>query len=156
MMSAIVIVAMAGTAAVTYAITRNGQPTAPVTPTSQPSTSAQTPHYSPAEQAAAKAHVCKVFDDSTKGQQGQGGLREGAQANLPLVVRKLNSLMAVQTALSPATPPDVTAGAKKYIETNLDLTTAATGTVSVDEVNRLTTVANDATYALADLCGLSH
>jgi hypothetical protein len=146
---------VAGTAAVTYAITRNGSTPAP-TATASPPPLTTPPQYSAADRAAAKQQLCQAFDASTRGQQGQGGLREAGQANLPLVVRKLNSVVAVQNSLSPATPADVTARAKKYIEANLDLTTAATGSASVDEVNRLTAVANDATYALADVCGLPH
>ena len=68
----------------------------------------------------------------------------------------MNSVSAVEHALSPATPPDVTDAARRFVRANLELTTAATGLVPIDEVIRLNATANQATYALADVCGLPH
>ena len=90
------------------------------------------------------------------GQQGQGGVRVNGEANLPLMLRSLNSVVAVQNALTPATPPEVAGAARNYVDAALQLTTAATGTTPLDEVNRLNHTANDATYAFADVCGLPH
>jgi hypothetical protein len=79
------------------------------------------------------------------------------ELNLPLVLRAVNSIVAVEDALPAATPPEVTAAAaRKYIDTNLDLTTAALRNVSVEEGNHLNDVANNAMYEFADVCRLSH
>jgi hypothetical protein len=75
---------------------------------------------------------------------------------MPLTLRTVNSVVAIQNALSPATPPDVAAAAKKYIDANLDLTTAAMGNVSTDEGNRLNDIANSAADALTNACGIPH
>jgi len=152
-----VVAAIAGTAAVTYTLTRS-ETTAPPPPTpASPTPTAQAPQYSAEEQAAAKQAVCKVFDDSTRGQQGQGGLRgPNGEINVAMMLRRLNSVVAVQNALKPATPPEVTAAARKYIRTSLDLTTAATGAASTDDGNQLNDIANTAIFAFADVCGLSH
>lgn len=151
--STVVVAAMAGTAAVTYAVSHNNSPSA----ASQPAAPApQQPQYSATEQAAAKQQVCQTFDQSARGQQGQGGMRVNGQVNVPIVLRTVNSVVAVQNALTPATPPDVAAAAKKYIQTSLDLTSAAFGNASIDDLNRLNDIGNTATYAFADVCGLSH
>lgn len=145
---ALLIAAIAATAAITYAVARNtNAPTATTPPA---------PQFSAAEQNAAKEQVCQVFDVSTQGQKGQGGVRINGEANLPLMVRSLNSAVAVQNALTPATPRDVTDAAHQYIDANLKLTTAATGTTPIEEVNRLNGLANTATFAFADVCGLPH
>jgi hypothetical protein len=151
--SAVVLAAMAGTAAVTYAVAHNtttGPGSAP-----SPAPTAQ-PQYSAADQAAAKQQVCQAFEASARGEQGQGGVRVNGDLNVPLVLRTLNSVVAVQNALLPATPPDVAAAAKKYMQTSVDLTTAAMGNAPIDEVTRLNDVGNTATYAFADVCGLPH
>lgn len=153
--AAVVLVLMAGTAAVTYALTRNGQTTATTTPAPS-SPSAQPPQYSAADQQSAKDNLCRIFDISVRGEKGQGGLRINGQTNLPVVLRTVNSAVAVQNALTPAAPPEVAAAARKYVNSTLELTTAAMGSPSVDEVNRLTAESNDAEYALADVCGLPH
>jgi hypothetical protein len=72
------------------------------------------------------------------------------------MIRNMNSVAAVQNALVPATPPEVAAAAKKYIDAALDLTTAAAGSASVDEGNRLNDISNNAIDAFADVCGLPH
>lgn len=137
---------------VTYAVTRTdsaasaAQPSAATPPTAQ---------FSAAEANTAKQNLCQTFDVSVRGQQGQGGLRvAGGGVNVPVTLRALNSATAVQTALVPATPPDVAAAAKRYVSTTLDVTTAAMGNTPTSEVNRLTDVNNDALFALIDVCGL--
>ena len=57
-MSAVVLAAMAGTAAVTYAVAHNTSTPAPATPASPPTPTTQPPQYSAADQAAAKERVC--------------------------------------------------------------------------------------------------
>lgn len=147
----VLVAVIAATATVTYAVTRNTA--SPVSTPPEP-TVPETPRYGAAEQAAAKERVCKVFDLSVSGQKGQGGMRVNGELNVPLVVRTVNSVVAVQNALTPATPPDVVAVAKRYIDTSLDLTTAATGNVSVEEGNRLNDIANAAIFDFDDACGL--
>lgn len=146
----LMIVAVAATAAITYAIARDT-----TTPSAaQPNPTPTAPQFTASQQADAKQHLCNVFDASARGQKGQGGVVVNGEVNLPLVVRSVNSAVAVQNALAPAVPGDVGTAARTYIDTSLELTTAATGNASLDEVNRLTTSSNDATYALADACGL--
>ncbi|WP_219818734.1 hypothetical protein [Mycobacterium kansasii] len=129
-------------------------------PTAQPSAAPPTsmppaPQYNPADVAAAKAQLCQVFDVSVRGQEGQGGVRvAGGGVNTPIVLRALNSALAVQNMLVPAVPPDVALATRKYIQTTLDQTTAAMGNTPTSEVNRLTDVRNDAINALVDACGL--
>jgi hypothetical protein len=143
----VLIAVIAATAAVTYAVARNtNAPNATAPPA--------TPAFSEADQAAAKQTVCQVFDVSVRGQQDQGGVRLNGQPNLPLMLRSLNSVVAVQNALIPAVPQDVATAARRYIDANLKLTTAATGITPIEDVNRLNAAANDATFAFADACGL--
>ena len=150
----LLIAAIAATAAITYAVARNTNAPNATPPPAAPT--AQAPQFSTAEQNAAKQQLCQVFDISTQGQQGQGGVRINGEANLPLMLRSLNSAVAVQNALMPATPGDVAEAARNYVDARLQLTTAATGTTDIQEVNRLNGAANEATYALADVCGLPH
>jgi hypothetical protein len=96
-----------------------------------------------------------VFDASTSGQTSQGGLRLNGDPNTPLLLRKLTSVVAVESALTKA-PNDIADVARSYISANLDQMNAALGNASVDDINKLTSSANDATYALADACGLPH
>jgi len=150
---------IAATAAITYSATKqdNTTPSAQ-TPTPAPSATpaGPQPQYSPADQAAAKQRLCQVFDISTRGQEGHGGLRVNGQPNIPVVLRDLDAVVGIQSALSPALPSDVAAAAKKFIDAKVDLTNAAMGTSPVEEVNRLTNFANAATDGLADACGLPH
>jgi hypothetical protein len=151
----VVIAAIGATAAISCAIGQSNSvpPSNARVTTAAPAVPA--PQFSQADVAAAKQHICGVFDDSTIGQAGEGGFRTNAGAvNMPLAMRVVNSVVAVENALAPATPPDVLAAAKKYIDTNLAVTTAALGTSPTDELNRLGDTANDATYAFADVCGL--
>ncbi|MCV7034884.1 MULTISPECIES: hypothetical protein [Mycobacterium] len=134
---------------VTYAVSRTESGTS----AEQPSASTSTPHFSTAEVSAAKDNLCRTFDVSLA-RKGEGGFRTEGNLNVPVTLKALNSAVAVQSALVPATPPDVAAAAKKYISTTLDVTTAAMGTTPTSEVNRLTDVSNDAILALLDVCGL--
>jgi hypothetical protein len=141
---------------VTYVALRNDRAasTPPSHQTASPSSSPATPQFSPAEVDAAKQNLCQVFDLSVRGQGGQGGLRVEGNLNVPMVLRTLNSATAVQNSLVPAVPPDVASAARKYIGATLNETTAVMGSIPASEGNRLTDAANDAMYALLDVCGL--
>lgn len=82
-------------------------------------------------------------------------MRLNGDPNTPLLLRKLTSVVAVESALTKA-PNDIADVARSYISANLDQMNAALGNASVDDINKLTSSANDATYALADACGLPH
>ena len=154
---AVVIAAIGVTAAISYVMGQSGSAqsaTATITTTAPP---VPGPQFSQADVAAAKQHICQVFDDSTKGQAGEGGFRTNAGAlNIPLTMQAVNGVVAIQNALTPATPPAVVAAARKYIDTNLAATTAALGTNPTDDLNRLNETANNATDAFADACGFEH
>jgi hypothetical protein len=140
------------TAAITYTLARQ---TEQATVTEQPPT-ATAPQYSPAERAAAKDRICHIYDVSTAGSKGQGGLRVDGQLNIPVVLRTLGTVAAVQDALTPAVPPDVAAMAHKYISAKLDLTAAAMNDdTPIDDVNRLTIAANTQGHSMTAACGLS-
>jgi hypothetical protein len=149
----VLIAVIAATAAVTYAVARNSEGPNATPPTAR---TAQAQQFTAAEQATAKDRVCAVFDTSLRGQEGQGGLRLNGDLNIPVMVRRLNSVVAVQNALTTAVPEDVTEAARKFIDTSLDVTTAATKNVPTDEGNRLNDTANKAIFAFADVCGLPH
>lgn len=159
---AVVLVAVALSAgvgsAVTYVATRGDRAAAPSPPQGSRSTSpppSESPRVSAADAAAAKQHLCQVFDMSTSGQAGQGGARvAGGGVNMPIVLRAVNSALAVQSALSPALPADVAEAAKNYVSTTLDETTTAMGSAPTSEVNRLTDLRNNAINRLLDVCGL--
>ena len=147
----LMVVAVAATAAITYAITRS----AARTPTAAaPTTSA--PTFTAAQQADAKQALCHTFDVSTTGMQSQGGARMDGKPNLPLLVRMVTSTVSIQNAIVPATSEDLARLAERVVATNLDVMNAAMGQTNIDEVNRLNDVSNEATYALADACGLPH
>jgi hypothetical protein len=146
----LLIAVIAATAAVTYAVARNTNAPNATAPTATLAPS----QFSTSDQAAAKRTICEVFDVSVRGQQDEGGVRINGQPNLPLMLRSLNSVVAVQNTLTPAVPQNVAAAARRYIDTNLKLTTATTGVTPIEEVNRLNAAANDATFAFADACGL--
>ncbi len=152
---AIVISAVTGSL-VTLAVAHNdahtsGGPSA--APSASPS-APLAPQVSAADATAAKNHLCQVFDTSVRGQEGQGGFRVQGNVNVPIVLRAVNSALAVQNVLSPAVPADVAASARKYISTTLDVTTAAMGNTPTPEVNRLTDADGDAIDALLGVCGL--
>ncbi|WP_131816225.1 hypothetical protein [Mycolicibacterium porcinum] len=149
-------VAIAATAAITYALSRGSDsaPTPPAEPVLTGPSANSAPTYSQSEQAAAKAQLCHVFEVSVRGQEGQGGIVMNGEPNIPLILRTVNSVVAVQNTTSPAIPESLKTAAQKYVETSTDLTTAALGKTSIDELTRLTEANNNATYALADECGV--
>lgn len=156
-MAILMIVAVAATAAITYAITRSTNQSVNSQQPTQPTIAAPSaPQFTAADRDDAKARLCGVFDKSTRGQQGQGALVQNGQVNVPLALRSVNSAFAVQTALTPAVPGNLADAARSYVNSAIDLTTAALGNVSIDEGNRLNDANNAATYALADACGLPH
>ena len=122
---------------------------------STPPLGASAPRFSAAETAAAKDRLCHIFDVSVRGQQGTGGFRVEGNPNVPLLLRALNSASAVQNALDPAVPSDVSAAARGYIRSTFDVTTAAMGNSPISEVNRLTDVDAEAINSLVDACGLA-
>lgn len=152
-----IVLSVAVTATVTFLIMRsNADGHSDTQPPSSPTAAAAAPPptASAADAAAAKAHLCQVFDTSVRGQQGKGGLRVEGNLNVPIVLRSVNSALAVQTALVPAVPPDIASAARTYVTTTLDVTTAAMGNTPTSEVNRLNDIANDAINSLLDVCGL--
>ncbi len=153
MVGALLVVAIAATAAITYGLSggRSGEPTPSAASPTSPSPA---PTYSESEQAAAKEKLCHVFEVSVRGKEAQGGVVMNGELNVPLVLRKVNSVVAVQNALTPAVPESLKAAVEKYVETSMDLTTAALGDTPIDELRQLTEVGNEATYALADECGV--
>lgn len=159
MVGALLVAAIAATAAITYALSHGSD--SPPTPSAEPAltspgaSSAPTPTYSQAEQSAAKAKLCHVFEASVRGQEGQGGIVVNGEPNIALILRTVNSVVAVQNTMNPAVPESLKATVQKYVETSTDLTTAALSKTPIDELTRLTEVNNDATYALADECGVS-
>lgn len=141
-----------GTTLLWTAHERQSAPTTSAAPT--PQSAPPTPQFSPQEVAAAKDRLCRTFDVSVRGQEGQGGLRNQGNLNVPLVLRSVNSALAVQVALVPAVPEDVANAARTYITTELDATTAVMGNTPAEGVNRLTEISNDAINKLLDVCGL--
>jgi hypothetical protein len=112
------------------------------------------PQFSPQEVSAAKGNLCRIFDLSVRGQEGQGGLRNQGNLNVPLTLRSVNSALAVQTAVVPAVPGDVANAARTYVKATLEATTAVMGNVDAAGVNRLVDTSNDAVNKLLDACGL--
>lgn len=154
-----VIALMAATAAITYVLSSHtgANTTAQGTPGAVESAApSAAPASSAAERASAKQQVCSVFYTSTFGQERAGLLVENGEPNVQMVLRKLGSVVAVEHAIAPATPNEVAAAARRYIDAQLDLITPTMGQASADELNRLIEAANSATYALADLCGFEH
>ena len=86
----------------------------------------------------------------------QGPIRTNGQPNLQVLVRAMNAVEAVQNALTPAVPSDVAKAVRSYTDAMLAVTSGATNNMPTEEFNRLNSTANDATYAIADLCGLPH
>ncbi|WP_241474023.1 hypothetical protein [Mycolicibacterium neoaurum] len=148
MTSILMVVAIAATAAITYAIAHSASstPAAPATPAS--------PTFTAGEQAEAKQSLCETFDKSTAGQQAQGGVVVDGQPNVPVLLRKVTGAVSIIQALVPATPESVATPARQYVAANLSLMNASLGQGSLDEIKRLTAATNDATGTLADACGL--
>lgn len=140
-----------------FAALHNDTPSAAQPPSASPPAPppATPPQFSAADASAAKRNLCHVFDISV-GQKEQGGFRVEGNLNMPVTLRAVTSAVAVQNALTPAVPTDVASAARKYITTTFDVATAAMGNTSVNEINRLTAVSNDAVDALVDVCGLPH
>lgn len=147
----LMVVAIAATAAITYAIAHSTPSSAAASP-SAPSA----PAFTAAEQADAKQALCHTFDVSSVGMDSQGGARVEGKPNLPMLLRMLGSTVSIQNALVPAVPEDEAGLARRVITTNLDLMNAAMGKADIDEVQKTTDVSNTAVYALADACGLPH
>lgn len=146
--SILMVVAIAATAASTYAIAHSSSTSAvaPAAPSA--------PTFTAAEQAAAKQSLCQTFDMSTAGQQAQGGVVVDGQPNVPVLLRKITGAVSIIQALVPATPENVATSARQYVAANLSLMNASLGQGSLDEIKKLTAATNDATGALADACGL--
>jgi len=148
--SVLVIAAIAVTAVITAAVVKTSPrpaaaPTAPAAP-----------QYSATEQASAKQNVCQAFDAGERGSAGQGGVVVNGDLNVPIVLRKVNTIVAVQNSLAPATPTDVSDAAQKYLATATALTTAALANAPVDELVQMTKDGNAAMSAFVDVCGLPH
>ena len=120
--SVLVVAAIAITAVITAAIVKTSG--ASPRPAAAPTAPAG-PQYTAAEQDSAKQNVCHAFDAGERGSAGQGGVVVDGKLNVPIVLRKLNTIVVVQNSLSPATPADVSDAAKKYLTTATALTTAA-------------------------------
>ena len=144
----LMVVAVAATAAITYAIAHSATSSgsAPASPAA--------PSFTAAEQADAKRAVCNAFDVTTANQQAQGGVVLDGQPNVPVLLRKVTGAVTIIQALAPATPSDVATSARQYVTANLDLMNAALGQGSLDDIKKLTASTNDATSTFADACGL--
>lgn len=149
---AVNVASIAVAAAIAYAV---GRDSAPVK-SGPSSTVAASPNISEQDAAAAKDKVCHAIDAGERGNTGQGGVVNNGELNLPLIVRTLNTIVAVQNSLSPAVPTDVSDAAKKYVAAETDLTTAALGHASIDQLIQLTNTGNTALYAVLDTCGIAH
>lgn len=145
----LMVVAIAATAAITYAIAHSAS-NAPAAAPAAPSA----PTFTAAEQADAKQSVCQAFDQSTAGQQAQGGVVVDGQPNVPVLLRKVTGAVSIIQALVPATPESVASPARQYVAANLNLMNASLGQGSLDEIKKLTAATNDATGTLAEACGL--
>lgn len=152
----VMIVAIAATAAITYAVARGKAPVAqPAAPQPVPAAPV-VPQFTAAERKAADSRLCSTFDTATKGQQSQGGLIQNGTLNMPLALRTVNGAVAVQNALTPAVSPNLAKAAHDFVDRSLDSVTGALANVPVDEGNRLNDISNTAVFALADACGLPH
>lgn len=152
----LMVVAVAATAAITYAIAHSAQNTEAAAPTAASAPAPSAPAFTTAQQAEAKQAVSNAFDVSSKGIASQGGARVDGQPNLAMLLRTLTGTVSIQSALVPATPTDVAEPARRVISTNLDLMNAALGQANIDEVKRANDAANVAIDALVSACGLPH
>ncbi|MBV9088281.1 MAG: hypothetical protein JO044_00005 [Mycobacteriaceae bacterium] len=149
----VALIAAGAASAVTYAVTR-GSGGGHQAGGSQPSASV----YSAQQVADAKAAVCQAADVSSRGRGGIGGIRDNGNLNIELMLRSLNSAVAVEHALSlnPATPPNVADAARAYVDSTLKLTSAGAGNVPIDQLVAINQDANNRTYHLLDVCGIPH
>jgi hypothetical protein len=143
----VALIAAGAASGITYFVTRSA---------STEKAAPAAPGFSAAQISAAQTALCHTFDVSVRGENNQGGLRDQGQLNIPLMLRSLNSAVAVDNAIGPATPPNIANAARAYVQATLDATTAAAGSTSADEGNRLNDIANQRIDQLADACGLPH
>lgn len=148
--AALNVASVAAAAAIAYAVASNTASGSNTSPVPAAPTDIQ------ADSAATKSKVCAAFDQNTSGTQGQGGLVNDGQLNMPAVLRAVNGAVAVQAVLTPAAGPDLYAAAGKYISATMDMTSAALAGKPIEDINRSKDVANTAIFALADVCGLPH
>ena len=144
----LMVIAVAATAAITYAIAR------PTMPAGNPTASPAAPTFTAAQQADAKQAVCQAFDVATRGIASQGGARVDGQPNMPMLLRTLSGTVSMQSALTPATPTDVADFAHRVIEANLNLLNAALGQADISDVQRANDASNRAVDGLVSACGL--
>ncbi|WP_162563635.1 hypothetical protein [Mycolicibacterium mucogenicum] len=147
---AVNVVSIAAAAAIAYAVGRDSAPAK----SAPPATVSASPNVSDTDSAAAKDKVCQAINAGVRGTAGQGGAVVNGDLNIPFILRKLNTIVAVQNSLSPAVPSDVSDAAKKYVATATDLTTAALAHTPVDQLNELTKSSNASVDAALDACGL--
>lgn len=76
------------------------------------------------------------------------------QVNVPLMLRSLDSAVAVRDSLTLAMPAEVVSAARKYIDTAPELTTAVMSDMPTAQVNQLNHAADAATDELSNLCGI--
>ena len=148
------IATIAATAGITYAVTRPSTPATPTSVTQDASGSASAPA---ADQAAAKKRVCDAVQVATRG--GTGDLRlPDNQVNVPVIVRILTGIGAVQNALTPAVPPDVAKAAQDYVGSALDTANAfnSEDKSTYEELKNLNETSNAKLYAFLDVCGIPH
>lgn len=152
----LVIVAVAATAGITYAIARTdswGQ--AAAGSTSSPPTETATPALGD-DISAAKAQLCQGFDANTRGKNSQGPIVSDGALNVPVALRAMNSVAVLQNSLTSKVPADVASAARSFIDSELKLITGATANAPIDELVRLNDRANAASDRLSDACGLPH
>jgi hypothetical protein len=150
----IVVVAMAATAAITYAIASNGDSgSSQGKSTSAPPAETSAP-VSGGNGASAKTQLCQAFDAATRGADSQGPIATDGALNVPVVLRTINSAALVQNSITSQVPDDVANTARSFIAGQLKLVAAATGHASTEELARLNDASNAATDRFADACGL--
>jgi hypothetical protein len=152
MLVAVNVGSIAVAATIVYAVGRDSGPVR----SGAPSTATGSPGVSASDAAAAKDKVCHAVDAGQRGIAASGGVVTNGDLNVPTVLRKLNTVVAVNNALSPAVPSDVSDAAQKYVSSSIDLTTAALAHAPVDQLVELTKTGNAAVDALFDTCGLPH
>jgi hypothetical protein len=153
MLVALNIGSIAAAATIAYAI---GRDSGSVKSDPQTTVAASSPDVSASDAAAAKEKVCHAIDAGQRGIGDMGGIVTNGDLNIPVVLRKMNTIMAVNDSLSPAVPADVSDAAKKYVATATDLTTAALAHAPVDQLVDLAKTGNIAVDAFYDACGLPH
>ena len=145
---------IASTAAITYALTSRPAeaPAAPAAP--EPTATDKPAAPTAAETKAAKDALCSAFDLTTKGFKGSGAVILADGINIPVILRKIGGVVAVQNAIIPALDDEVSSTAREYVAANLMLANAAMANTALEELEALTNGANNATRKLAASCGL--